>query len=60
MQAAWWEQNGPACEVLRLGEMPRPEPEPGEVLVRVAASGVNPATTWSWTTTRKNTPPSAA
>lgn len=43
MQAAWWERNGPACEVLRLGDMPMPEAAPGEVLVRIAASGVNPS-----------------
>lgn len=30
-------------EVLRLAEVPTPEPGPGEVLVRVAASGVNRA-----------------
>ena len=43
MRAAWWEKNGPAAEVLALGEMPRPSPGPGEVLVRVMASGVNPS-----------------
>lgn len=30
-------------EVLELAEIDRPEPGPGEVLVRVAAAGVNPA-----------------
>ena len=29
-------------EVLELEELPRPDPAPGEVLVRVAAAGVNP------------------
>ena len=43
MQAAWWERNGPAREVLQLGEMPTPQPAPGEVLVRVMASGVTPS-----------------
>lgn len=43
MQAAWWERNGPAREVLELGEMQTPQPAPGEVLVRVMASGVNPS-----------------
>ncbi len=43
MRAAWWERNGPAREVLVVGEMPTPSPGPGEVLVRVAASGVNPS-----------------
>jgi NADPH2:quinone reductase len=28
-------------EVLQLAEVPRPEPRPGEVLIRVAAAGVN-------------------
>lgn len=30
------------AECLRLVEMPAPRPEPGEVLIRVAAAGVNP------------------
>jgi NADPH:quinone reductase-like Zn-dependent oxidoreductase len=33
---------GPAAQVLRVEEVGRPEPGPGEVLVRVHASGVNP------------------
>ena len=43
MRAAWYERNGPAAEVLTLGEMPDPEPGPGEVRVRLHASGVNPS-----------------
>ena len=43
MQAAWFEAFGPAREVLRVGEQPRPEPQAGEVLVRLHASGVNPS-----------------
>lgn len=43
MRAAWYERYGPAQEVFRVGEMPDPEPGPGEVLVRVHASGVNPS-----------------
>src|SRR5215813_3838951 len=42
VKAAWYEKNGPAAEVLRVGEMPIPEPGPGEVRVRVVASGLNP------------------
>ena len=42
MKAAWYENQGPAREVLVVGEMPDPIPEPGEVRIRVAASGVNP------------------
>ena len=34
---------GPASDVLDLMDMPTPAPQPGEVLVRVAFSGVNPS-----------------
>lgn len=43
MRAVWYEETGPAAEVLRLGEMERPQPGPGEVRVRLYASGVNPS-----------------
>ena len=43
MRAAWYERNGPAREVLTVGEMPDPVAGPGEVLVRIHASGVNPS-----------------
>lgn len=43
MKAVWYEATGPAREVLVHGEMPRPEPGAGEVLVRLHASGVNPS-----------------
>ncbi|MDX1548337.1 MAG: NADPH:quinone reductase [Rhodothermales bacterium] len=42
MRAAWYERQGPAPEVLTVGEMPEPVPGPGEVRIRVAASGINP------------------
>jgi NADPH2:quinone reductase len=42
MRAAWYEQQGPAEEVLIIGDMLDPEPGPGEVRIRVRASGVNP------------------
>jgi NADPH2:quinone reductase len=42
MKAAWYEKQGPAREVLTVGEMPDPMPAPGEVRVRIASSGVNP------------------
>ena len=45
MKACWYEQTGPAAAVLRLGELPSPQPGPGEVLVRVHASGINPSDT---------------
>ena len=45
MRAASYERHGPAAEVLEVREMDRPAPGPGEVLVKVALSGVNP-TDW--------------
>lgn len=42
MRAIWYEENGDAS-VLQFGEMPDPEPGPGEVRVRVVSSGVNPS-----------------
>lgn len=42
MRAAWYERKGPAHEVLVVGEMDAPQPAPGEVRIRVEASGVNP------------------
>ncbi len=47
MRAISYGRKGPASEVLVLGEMPMPKPGPGEVLVRVHASGVNPSDTKS-------------
>ncbi|MEQ9573559.1 MAG: alcohol dehydrogenase catalytic domain-containing protein, partial [Nitratireductor sp.] len=43
MKAVWYEKNGAARDVLVVGEMEKPEPGQGEVLVRLAASGVNPS-----------------
>ncbi|RMF39939.1 MAG: NADPH:quinone reductase [Alphaproteobacteria bacterium] len=43
MRAAFYRRTGPAAEVLELGTLPDPEPGPGEVLVRLRASGINPA-----------------
>jgi NADPH2:quinone reductase len=42
MRAAWYEKQGPAREVLTVGEMPDPTPAAGEVRIRIAASGINP------------------
>jgi len=42
MRAAWYERQGPAREVIRIGRMARPAPGPGEVRVRIHASGLNP------------------
>jgi NADPH2:quinone reductase len=43
MKAAWYERNGPARDVLVVGDMDMPEPAAGEVRVKVATSGVNPS-----------------
>jgi NADPH:quinone reductase len=43
MKAVWYERTGPAAEVLSFGDMPTPVAGPGEVLIRLQASGVNPA-----------------
>lgn len=43
MKAAWYERNGAARDVLDVGEMDIPPLEDGEVLVRMATSGVNPS-----------------
>lgn len=45
MRAALYDRTGVAGEVLRVQEVERPEPGPGEVRVRVEFSGVNP-TDW--------------
>jgi NADPH:quinone reductase len=42
MKAAWYEKQGAARDVLRVGEMPDPIPAAGEVRIRIAASGINP------------------
>lgn len=43
MKAAYYEKNGPARDVLVVGDKPVRQPGGGEVLVRVCASGVNPS-----------------
>jgi NADPH:quinone reductase len=45
VKAALYRRTGPAAEVLAVEDIERPEPGPGEVLVRVHASGINP-TDW--------------
>lgn len=42
MRAVWYDESGDAS-VLQVGDMPDPEPGPGEVLVRVVISGINPS-----------------
>ncbi len=43
MRAVFYERNGPARDVLKLGEFDTPRPGPGEVRIRLATSGVNPS-----------------
>ncbi|MBB5911255.1 NADPH2:quinone reductase [Nocardia transvalensis] len=43
MRAAWYDHNGPADQVLSVGELPDPEPGVGEVRVRMKSAGINPA-----------------
>jgi NADPH2:quinone reductase len=45
MKAAWYEKQGPAREVLKVGEMAAPTAGPGEVRIRISASGINPGDT---------------
>lgn len=42
MKAAWYERQGPARQVLIVGDMPDPAPGSDEVCIRIAASGINP------------------
>jgi NADPH:quinone reductase len=43
MRAAYYEANGRAADVLRVGEIETPAPGPGEVRVKLKASGINPS-----------------
>jgi NADPH:quinone reductase len=43
MLAARYSTSGPDAGTLEVIEVPRPEPGPGEVLVRMAVAGVNPS-----------------
>ena len=45
MRAVWYDEQGPAHDVLVVGEQPDPVPATGEVCVRVHLSGVNPGDT---------------
>jgi NADPH2:quinone reductase len=46
MRAIWYEHQGPAGEVLVMGELATPEPGTYEVRVRLEAAGVNPSDTY--------------
>jgi len=43
VKAVWYERTGAAPDVLDFGDMPTPTAGPGEVRVRLEASGINPA-----------------
>ncbi len=43
MRAAYYTELGAAADVLRIGDVETPEPGPGEIRLRVRASGVNPS-----------------
>lgn len=43
MKAAWYSRNGEAQDVMQVGDLPTPSLKSGEVLVRLATSGVNPS-----------------
>jgi NADPH2:quinone reductase len=45
MRAALYDRTGPCAEVMRVTDIDRPEPGPGEVRVKISYSGVNP-TDW--------------
>ncbi|HUL91320.1 MAG TPA: NADPH:quinone reductase [Burkholderiales bacterium] len=45
MKAVYYEKKGPAAKVLVAGELPEPQPAPGEVRVKVRVSGINPTDT---------------
>ena len=49
MRAAFYTRQGAASDVIQFGERPKPVPGPGEVLVRLHTSGVNPS---DWKTRR--------
>jgi NADPH:quinone reductase len=43
VRAAWYDRPGPANEVFVVGQRADPAPLPGEVLIRVRFSGINPS-----------------
>lgn len=43
MKAVWYERTGAASDVLNFGDIATPVAGPGEVRIRLEASGVNPA-----------------
>jgi len=46
MKAVWYDKQGPAKAVMVFGEVPTPNAGPGEVRVKLEASGTNPSDTY--------------
>jgi NADPH:quinone reductase len=42
MKAAWYQKQGAARDVLTVGEIDDPQPNRGEVRIKIATSGINP------------------
>jgi len=42
MRAAWYQSFGAAIDVIETGEIDKPTPQSGEVMVKIACSGINP------------------
>ena len=42
MRAAFYDRQGPAAGVLKIGDLPECPPADGEVAVRIRVSGINP------------------
>src|SRR4051812_16406774 len=53
MKAAYYTAQGAPADVLKIGEMPDRSSAPGEVKVRIHASGVNPTDTYTRGGTRR-------
>ena len=43
MKAVWFETFGSAADALVFGDQPKPHADPGQVLVKLATTGVNPS-----------------
>ena len=57
MRAAWYDRQGPAVEVLRVGDLADPRPGRDEVRVRMRFSGVNPGDTKHYQCWYRDIPP---
>lgn len=53
MKAAWYEEQGDAAKVFKVGELPDQTPGRGEVKVKIHASGVNPTDTYTRSGSRR-------